>query len=156
MSRRFLVLSLPAAATLVLCLSPTAAQRSNSAPEARIPGLIDVSPAARSEVISAPATVKVGEAFVITVTTSGGGCERPGDASVVLGENEANVMVYDVTVATRPNVACTMIYKRMPHTATLRFTKPGEAVIRVWGRRVGAETPHFGVPAVIDQKITVK
>ena len=155
MSRRFVRLSLPALVALAVLFSATAAQR-NSAPEARILGLIDVSPAARSEVITAPASVKVGEEFLVTVFTSGGGCERAGEASVVLGENEANVMVYDMTVATRPNVACTMIYKRMPHPATLKFTKPGEAVIRVWGRRVGAETPHFGVPAVVDLKITVR
>jgi hypothetical protein len=63
MSRRFMRLSLPALVALAILFSATAAQR-NSAPEARILGLIDVSPAARSEVITAPASVKVGEEFL--------------------------------------------------------------------------------------------
>jgi hypothetical protein len=154
MRRGFAPLFLIAVALLAVTYSTSTAQRAPRE-EARVPGLIDVSAAARSQVMSMPASVAVGQIFEITVTTSGGGCERAGDASVVLGESVADVMVYDMTVATLPNVACTMIYKTMPHTAKLRFTKAGEAVVRVWGRRTGADTPPFGVPAVIEQKVMV-
>lgn len=154
MKRGFAPLFLIAAALLAVSYSTSPAQRTPRE-EARIPGLIDVSVAVRNQVITMPSRVAVGQTFEITITTSGGGCERAGEASVVLGESVADVMVYDMTVATLPNVACTMIYKTMPHTAKLRFTKPGEAVVRVWGRRTGADAPPFGVPAVIEQKVMV-
>ena len=155
MAGKLVSVSLLVASVLAVLLSPAAAQR-GATQEARIPGLINMAPEARREVISAPSSVAAGETFEITVTTSGGGCERQGEASVVLGQSEANVMIYDHTVATLPNVACTMIYKTMPHTAKLKFTKSGEGLIRVWGRRVGADTPHFGVPAVLEHRITVR
>jgi hypothetical protein len=65
-------------------------------------------------------------------------------------------MVYNFTTATHPGVACTMILKRIPHTVSLRFTKTGEAFIRVWGRRVGGDSPGLGVPVVLEKRITVK
>lgn len=65
-------------------------------------------------------------------------------------------MVYDFTEATHPGVVCIAVIKRLPHTVTLRFEKPGEAVIRVWGRRVGPETPPLGVPTVLEHPITIK
>ena len=155
MPGRLFSLLLLAPSVLTLILSQGEAQR-RPAQEARIPGLLNMSPEARREVIMVPSSVAVGETFEITVTTSGGGCERAGDTSVVLGQSEANVMIYDMTVATLPNVACTMIYKTLPHKATLKFTKPGEGVIRIWGRRVGSDTTHFGVPAVLEHRITVR
>jgi len=65
-------------------------------------------------------------------------------------------MVYDFTTATQPEVACTTMLKRLPHTATLRFSTPGEALIQVWGRRVGSETPRAGVPSVLEQRVRVE
>jgi hypothetical protein len=65
-------------------------------------------------------------------------------------------MVYDLTTATQPDVACTAVLKRLPHTATLRFTQPGEALIRIWGRRVGPETPPDGVPVVLEHRVIVQ
>lgn len=140
---------------VAISVSPGLAQmqRPNAA---RILGLLDVSPGERADTLKAPTTAKVGESFPITITTSGGGCESAGDASVILGDLEANVTVYDMTVATRPNVACTMIFKRMPHTASIRFSKPGDAVIRVWGRRTGSDTPSFGSPTVIEYHVKVQ
>ena len=46
--------------------------------------------------------------------------------------------------------------KRQPHTATLRFPKPGLAVIHVWGRRIGSNTLPGGVPTVIERRVTIK
>ena len=108
------------------------------------------------DVLTAPDTVQAGQEFQITVTTSGGGCERIGDTGVLTTDNSATVMVYDFTSATQPGVACTMIFKRMPHTVPLRFTKPGDAIIRVWGRRIGNDTPPAGGPIILEHRILVK
>jgi predicted RNA-binding protein with TRAM domain len=124
--------------------------------EARILGIIDFHADGTQGVLTAPATVQAGEEFQVTITTFGGGCEREGDTSVVITETAANVMVYDFTTATRPDVACTAILKRLPHTVTLSFTTPGEALIRVWGRRVGPETPPMGVPTILEQRVMVQ
>ena len=87
--------------------------------------------------LKAPKTVRAGEDFKITITTFGGGCDREGGTSVVITTTGASVMVYDFTAATHPGIICTAIIKRLPHTVILRLEKPGEALIRVWGRRVG-------------------
>jgi hypothetical protein len=124
--------------------------------EALVPGIIDFGDDQSKGVLTAPTTVGVGEDFEIRILTFGGGCEREGGASLIMSAAGADVMVYDITVATRPGVVCTAILKRMPHTLTLRFEKPGEALIRVWGRRVGAETPPLGVPDILEHRITIK
>jgi hypothetical protein len=124
--------------------------------QARVPGIIDFGTDGKKDVLSAPTRVRVGEDFEIKVTTYGGGCDREGDTSVIILATGAAVMVYDLTVATHPRVICPAVVKRMPHTVTLRFEKPGEALIQIWGRRVGPEAPLFGVPAVLEHRVTIK
>jgi hypothetical protein len=130
-------------------------QRQNQS-DARVLGVIAAGNDWLDNVITAPASVKAGKDFQVTITTSGGGCERAGDTGVVMTENSATVMVYDFTSATHPGVACTMIYKRLPHSVTLCFTKPGEAIIRIWGRRSGGATSPFGEPAIFEHRVMVK
>ena len=120
--------------------------------EARVLGLLDE----RANDVSAPDTVLSGEDFQVTITTTGSGCERAADTGVLVSEDSATVMVYDFTTATRPGVACTMILKRLRHTVNLRFTKRGKALIRVWGRRVGSDTPPAGAPIVLERRVTVR
>ena len=132
--------------------SDVVAQRADRT-EARVLGIINEDAA---NAIVAPETVRAGEDFEVKITTTGGGCERAGDTGVLLAENSATVMVYDFTAATRPGVACTMIFKQITHTATLRLTKTGAAVIRVWGRRLSADTPPGGAPIVLERRVTVK
>jgi hypothetical protein len=111
----------------------------------------------QQEVVEAPATVRAGEDFKVTIKTFGGGCDREGDTGVITSESSATIMVYDFTSATHPGVICTMIAKRMPHVVTLRFTKPGEARIRIWGRKSENDAPPLeGVPAVLEHRVTVK
>jgi len=100
--------------------------------------------------------VGVRENFQVTINTFGGGCEREGDTSVIMSATGATLIVYDITAATRPDVICTAVVKRLPHIVALRFEKPGEALIRVWGRRVGPETPPLGVPFVLEHRVTIK
>jgi predicted RNA-binding protein with TRAM domain len=124
--------------------------------EARVPGIVDFGGEGTKGVLSAPETVRVGEAFKMTITTFGSGCEREGDTNVVMTATGAVVMVYDFTAATHPGVICTAVIKRMPHTVTLRFEKPGEALIQIWGRRAGPQTPPFGLPAVLEHRVTIR
>lgn len=152
-----LALSLALAIGFKYLSGPVAAQRqakpqSTPAREARVLGILDEN---ANDALVAPAAVRAGEDFQVTITTTGGGCERAGDTGVIVSENGATVMVYDFTTATHPGVACTMIFKQLRHTVTLRFTKPGEALIRVWGRRVGSDTPPVGAPAVLERRVTV-
>lgn len=124
--------------------------------EARVPGIVDFGAYGTKEVLLAPDSVRAGEEFQVAITTFGGGCDRRGDASVVMSATGASVIVYDFSTATHPSVICTAEVKRLPHSVTLRLEKPGAAVIRVWGRQVGPQTPPFGLPAVIEHRVTVK
>ena len=124
--------------------------------QARVPGIIDFGADGKKDVLRAPTRVRVGEDIEIKITTFGGGCDREGDTSVIILDNGAAIMVYDLTVANHPRVICPAVVKRMPHTVTLRFEKPGEALIQIWGRRVGPEAPLFGIPAVLEHRVTIK
>jgi hypothetical protein len=125
-------------------------------PQQRVLGIIDFGDDGMKDVLTAPKAVRLGEIFEVTITTFGGGCENEGDTSVVLLSTGAAITVYDFTVATHPGVICTAVIKRMPHTVNLRFEKPGEAIIQIWGRRVRPETPPFGLPTVLEHRVTVR
>ncbi len=122
---------------------------------ARVLGVIGFESENLSDGIKAPPTVEANKDFEITVTTSGNGCFSQGDTGVILNESSADVFVYDLTTATRPGIACTMILKQFEHKATLRFSKAGEAVIRVWARRQGGNSP-FGEPVVVEKRIKIQ
>lgn len=121
----------------------------------RILGVLGFDSQTAEQSISIPATIAANKDFEITVTTSGNGCVRAADTGVILGENTADIFVYDFTTANRPGIVCTMILKSLSHKATLKFTKTGEAVIRVWGRKAGGNAP-LGEPVVIEKRVTVR
>lgn len=146
-------LTLTAGTASVAC-AWIAGTSSAASQEARVLGNLDFH--GTQEPVKAPTSVRAGEEFQVTITTFGGGCERKGDEGVLLTETGATVMVYDFTQATRPGVPCTDILKQLTHTVTLRFTQPGQAVIQIWGRRVGPDTPPSGVPIVLERRITVQ
>ncbi|HEX4947892.1 MAG TPA: hypothetical protein VFZ34_14565 [Blastocatellia bacterium] len=151
----FLLLFLPLAQQHHTVPTPKKKAASTQPQEARILGLLDFNEP-EGDVITLPKTVRVSEDFQVMITTYGGGCERAGDTGVVLSQTGATIMVYDFTVATHPGVACTMVFKRLPHTVTLRFTEPGEKVIQVWGRRAGGATTPLGTPVLLERKVTVQ
>jgi hypothetical protein len=126
-----------------------------AAKEARVLGIIDYNGQSQN-VITAPGSVKPGKEFEVKITTQGGGCEREGDTSVVLMENGASITLYDFTTATQPATPCTKILKTFTHTATLKFDKPGEMLLRVWGRAIASDTPPDGAPVVVEKKIKVE
>ncbi len=118
--------------------------------QARIPGEL----IGETDNIVIPANVKAGTAFEVTIKTGGSGCSSQDSTSVVLGENSADIFVYDLTSATKPGTMCTMIFKQFDHKARLTFANKGEAVIRVWARTSG-DAP-MGKPVVIEKTITIK
>ncbi len=139
-------------------LGKACAENPNSQDEqksSRVLGAITVEGDGANESITVPATVEANKDFEIIVTTSGNGCVSAGDTGVILSESSADIFVYDFTTANRPGIACTMIFKTLPHKATLRFTNKGEATIRVWGRKQGGDSP-FGEPVILIRRIMVK
>jgi hypothetical protein len=134
----------------------TAKPEAPATQEAVVLGIIDFGTEGSKNVVTAPRTVAVGEEFKMTITTFGGGCEREGTSSTIITATGASIMVYDITSAIHPGVICTAEIKRLPHSLSLRFEKPGQALIRVWGRRVGPDTPPFGVPAILEHRLTIK
>jgi hypothetical protein len=142
-------------AVILLTAVPVFVSGQSKSTDARVPGIIDMN--TQSEfVIETPKSVKAGKNFEVKILTLGGGCEREGDTSVIQGENDAAIFVYDFTTATQPGMACTMELKRLSHTVTLQFKKPGEVIIRLWGRRVGTDTPLGGEPMILEKKIVVE
>jgi hypothetical protein len=124
--------------------------------ESRVLGVFPDPIANFAQAVVAPDSVMAGERFVVTITTTGSGCERVGDVGVLLGERDATVMVYDFTSANRPDIVCTMELKALKHEVPLTFSKPGPAVIRLWGRKQGSNSPPYGEPDVIEHRIVVR
>ena len=133
---------------------PTTMPAPSAAPDEReITAIIDYYDDGSTGVISAPATVRAGQTFQVTITTFGGGCERAGGTRVSVQGSVATISVYDFTVA-GPAVSCTAMLKRLPRTVDLRFDAAGAATIRVEGLRVGSEAT--GAPKTLEQSVTVQ
>jgi hypothetical protein len=150
------ILPLYSILTAHLAYAVTAQPGARATPEAVVLGIIDFGTQGSTNVVNAPSTVAVGEEFKFTITTFGGGCEREGTSSTIITATGASIMVYDITSAIHPGVICTAEIKRFPHSLSLRFEKPGQALIRVWGRRVGPDTPPVGIPAILEHRLTIK
>jgi hypothetical protein len=121
----------------------------------RVPGAFSFDESTAGPVVVVPERVVAGQEFQVTITTVGGGCEDVGDNGVILGNRVANVHVYDFTTATKPGVACTLIFKQFKHTVTLSLPEAGAHTIRVWGRQTGRYYAEGGAPVALDVPITV-
>jgi hypothetical protein len=110
---------------------------------------------ANEDLIVAPDKVRVGQEFTVSVTTIGGGCDEEGDNGVIVGNAAASIHVYDFSAANQPNAVCPAIVKQFRHDVPLSFTEPGQAVIRVWGRRTGRYFPDGGAPTVLEVRVEV-
>ncbi|HEX2219708.1 MAG TPA: hypothetical protein VHG35_12970 [Gemmatimonadales bacterium] len=104
--------------------------------------------------LAAPDTVQAGVDFTVTVTTLGGGCERKGETETEVSGAVATVTPYDYTDVSAQ--VCPDVLRTFPHTTTLRFAAPGEALLRVRGRRTGPDTPRAGVPVTLERRIVVR
>jgi hypothetical protein len=124
-------------------------------PEQRVLGVLEFHSQPTIDVIQAPETVRAGEPFVVVVRTFGGGCERPGDAGVIVSTDIASIMPYDLTTATMPDAVCNTLLKRFVHAVVVQFDRPANATIRIWGRRVQPGLPPGGEPIVLERRVVV-
>lgn len=128
-----------------------------AADTAQIPGIIGFSGEELDEAVRVPARVPAGQDFQVEITTSGNGCVSAGESALILAEKSADIFVYDRTTAVRPGTVCTMILKKLPHTVTLRFDEPGEATIRIWGRKQGGDgSSPLGEPVIIEKRVLIR
>jgi hypothetical protein len=118
--------------------------------ESRVPGIIEYY--GDKSVLLAPTIVQVNKDFKIKFNTFSGGCEREGDEDLTVSENTATVKVYDL-IASFPGATCAMILRMLPHTVSLRFTKPGAATIKIEGIRRAKDTSP--TPIFLEHHFTV-
>lgn len=85
--------------------------------------------------LDAPDTIDAGVSFTVTVRTFGGGCIDQGDTEVSVAGQTAELRPFDIFTTHLPrNYACPDILFHYSHTASVRFTESGVAVVRVVGR----------------------
>ncbi|MBW3655143.1 MAG: hypothetical protein KY444_03495 [Gemmatimonadetes bacterium] len=91
--------------------------------------------------IEVPATVQAGQDFTVTIQTSWpNGCAHEDGTEVQQGAASATVTPYDHV---SEGGTCTHAPQRFTHVATLRFSQPGTAVVKIRGRpspNEGAQT----------------
>ena len=115
-------------------------------------GVIDFYPAGvpTSDVITAPTVVRAGAEFRVSVRTYGGGCTSADGATVTYPSPSLAVVVpYDATHVPLGG-GCTHVLRMLEHEVTLRFAVPGQATVRVEGRK----EPGPGA-AVVEMPISV-
>lgn len=142
-----------AAAALAAALAACTGSPSAEDPEERRLGILRLYQTDPPGALLAPDTVRAGTDFQVTATTLGGGCERAGETEAQVSGGVATITPFDYTEI---GVDCPDILRHLPHTATLRFAAPGEAVVRVQGRRVGPDTPREGVPHTVEKRVVVR
>lgn len=86
--------------------------------------------------IDAPSSARVGESFVVTVTTYGGGCIELERTDVELTDDGADITPLDRRRVPGP---CTLVLHLFPHEVTLTFATAGTKTIHIHGRRVKGE-----------------
>lgn len=103
--------------------------------------------------LEVPDQVQVGETFTATIRTVGlDGCWAPVGEDVTVEGLTATVVPFD-SRGDREGVVCTAALEFLDHAPQLAFQEPGEAVIRVEGRRVfgsdGAESEPMSLEATV-------
>ena len=85
--------------------------------------------------LGAPDTVAVGVAFLATVTTFGGACDKPDGTDV---QNTGSVVDVTPYILLPPSgTICIALLVARSRDVPLTFTAPGTGVIRLHGRRFG-------------------
>ena len=84
--------------------------------------------------LDVPQPIIAGQPGVFTVYTFGGGCVRPASTQSAVSGPAAVIEPFDSVVVELPaNMACTTEFRSFLHSATLVFSQPGPATIRVVG-----------------------
>ena len=140
-------------ATAAMCLAAPVACNSSTGPElAASVGVIGPALDQAEEVVAAPASLRAGHDFTVTVSTFGNGCVTAAGAAVTYHGPQRNVAVvvpFD-NYGAPAELVCTDILNRPARDVRLRFNTPGVATIRVEGRR-----DSNGGRAVVEVPITV-
>jgi hypothetical protein len=100
----------------------------------RQPSVIDRG-GADSVQITIPATVTVGTAFNVVVTTYGGDCVAQGDTPVAVNGHVAEIRPYDVFQANASSAGCNRNLVLFAHSASVTFLEQGTATVRIFGRK---------------------
>ena len=96
-------------------------------------GAIDIFNLDDIDPLVVPDSVAVGKEFLVTVTTTGGGCYRAGNRTdVEIQGNVATITPYDYRYI--GGDACILPLYYFTHETTLRFTEAGEAKVILRGR----------------------
>lgn len=105
--------------------------------------------------VAAPDIVTAGVPFTATVTTIGADyCWQAADAKVEMDDATAVITPYD-SVLDDPDIGCAHAHRELLHPVRLRFTRPGEAVLRVHGRRVVGRDFDEDEAVVVEKRIRV-
>lgn len=101
----------------------------------------------------APVAVAAGDPFtVIATTTLPNGCWHPGDYSKEVAGNVAEITVHDFRTDSE---MCTAVFGWMSRDIELQFNQPGEAVIRLVGKRIAGRDFGGGEEFIIEHSVAV-
>lgn len=105
--------------------------------------------------IETPDTVRVGERFTAAVSTVGlDGCWQPVGQTLSVEGLTAEVVPFDADRGDEGR-ACTQALVSLDHPVRLSFDEPGEAVVRVEGRRVVGRDQGESEPLTLEATVTV-
>jgi hypothetical protein len=137
-------------AAFLLLIALAACTHSAGRPE-RVPArLVLQADTARVEL---PDTVERGRPFTVTVTTFAGGCRRESAGTEVsVSGMRAEVRPYHSLVR---SPVCTDDLLYMPHTARIRFDRPGIAIVRITGTRNRVDFGDPPEPITIERRVVV-
>jgi hypothetical protein len=165
MSARVLSLGLTILPLMAACEDPTSAHGRREigivewlfeAQANQISSSTAMSSADAPAVISAPDEVRAGVPFEATITTIGPAiCWRADGADTQVSGNLAVVIPYDFSPETE-DVACGAAIIDLPRTVKITFASPGEATLRVNGRKVVGGNTSAGKPTVVEKRILVR
>lgn len=106
------------------------------------------------EVLVAPDTVEVGEAFqVVTYTIGPSGCWRSDGQTV---STNGRIVVLQPRDSHSGSEICTGALVFLAHASTLVLTEPGEWTLRVDGRRLRLTEPQWDEPVSATRTIIVR
>ena len=104
-------------------------------------------------VITAPDTVTAGQPFQVTITTVGpNGCWSAAGAELASQPSVATITPFDRV----QGEVCTQATVSLPRTVQVRFDVPGEATLRVYGRRVVDGNVSAATERVVERRIFVR
>ena len=108
------------------------------------------------EMVVAPDTVQAGVPFTAVITTIGfDSCWDADGASIESNPQLAVVTPYD-RYSRSEEQGCLTMHFPLQHAVQVTFTQPGEAILRVNGRKVSGQDFESGTPIQVERRIHVK